>query len=299
MPDATTPLLDPANLGQAQEWDGEHGAYWAREADAYDAALARYQPALLAAVAARPGERVLDVGCGSGRLTLDLARETPGVMATGVDLSAAQLAVARNRAGDLPVTFLQADAQVHPFGSGMFDVVTSRTGTMFFGDPGAAFANLCRATREGGRLVMLVWRDLADNPWLQELFGAIVRVRPMPTPPPRAPGPFALSDPQRVRSLLDSSGWVEVTLTTVDEEVCLGPDPDRATSFIVGQMARQLGTLGDGEREQAVANLRAVMASHARDGGVWLGSGAWLVAARRRAVDQPGQARETRDASAT
>lgn len=281
MSDTTTPQVDPGNVGQARDWDGEHGAYWAEEADAYDAALARYQPGLLAAVAPQPGDRVLDVGCGSGGLALDLVRHTPGVTVTGVDLSSAQLAVARDRAGDLPATFLQADAQVHAFGGATFDIVVSRTGTMFFADPAAAFTNLAAATRPGGRLVMLVWRGLGENPWLHELVGAIARVRPMPSPPPEAPGPFALSDPERVHALLAGAGWADVTPTAVDEPLWFGAEPERATAFIAGQMARQLGALDDGEREQALANLREVMAGHARADGVWLDSGAWLVTAVR------------------
>lgn len=273
--------VDPRNAGQLRDWDGEHGAYWAEHAETYEASVARYQPALLAAVDARPGERVLDVGCGSGQLALDVVGGTPGVTAVGVDLSSAQLEVARARAGDLPVEFLQADAQVHDFGEAAYDVVASRTGTMFFSDPARAFENLARATRPGGRLALLVWRGIEENEWLREFMGAVGRVLPLAAPPADAPGPFAQSDPDRVRGVLEGAGWEGVALTAHDEPLWFGPDPDRATTFIVGQMAWLFARLDADGRRRAEANLHDVMAAHQDADGVRLASGAWLVTARR------------------
>jgi hypothetical protein len=152
---------------------------------------------------------------------------------------------------------------------------------MFFSDPGKAFANLARATKPGGRLVMLVWRGVEANEWLREFLGAIGRVRPLQPPPADAPGPFALSDPDRVRGLLEAAGWADIDLVAHDQPMWFGPDADRATSFIVGQMAWLLGTLDDERKRQAVANLHEVMAAHAGTDGVLLASGAWLVTARR------------------
>ncbi len=273
--------IAPGNDGQLREWDGDHGAYWAKRADDYDASYQRYQPVFLAAIDAQPGERILDVGCGSGQVAIDLVRAVDGVTAVGVDLSSPQLEVARQRAGELPATFVQADAQVHDFGDAAYDAVVSRTGTMFFSDSGAAFANLARATRPGGRFVQLVWRGVEENAWLRELFVAIGSVHPMPSPPPGAPGPFALADPDRVRALLTDNGWAEPELRAVDDETYFGPDPDQATDFIVGQMEWLLSRLDDEKRRQAIANLHDVMAAHTRDDGVWLGSGAWIVSATR------------------
>jgi SAM-dependent methyltransferase len=276
-----TLAIDPRNAGQLREWDGEHGAYWAEHADTYDRSYADYQPALLAAIGAQPGERVLDVGCGSGELAIDLVRSVPGATAVGVDLSSAQLQVARGRAGDLPAEFVQADAQLHDLGEAAYDVIASRTGTMFFSDPGMAFANLARATRPGGRLVMFVWRGIEDNEWLRQFMGAIGRVMPMDPPPAGAPGPFSLSDPSRVRDLLEGAGWVDVAFAAYDAPMWFGPDADRATQFIVGQMAWLFAKLDHDGKRKAEANLRDVMAAHEGADGVQLGSGAWIVTAVR------------------
>jgi SAM-dependent methyltransferase len=281
MDDAMTLEIDPGNAGQLRDWDGAHGAYWAEKHAVYDACMTRYQPTLLAAVGARPGERILDVGCGVGQVAVDLVRGTPGSTAVGVDLSSAQLEVARRRAGDLAVEFVQADAQVHDFGEGAFDVVVSRTGTMFFSDRDRAFANLARSTKPGGRLAMLVWREMEANPWLRDIFGAIAAVRPMPAPPAGAPGPFALSDADYVRSLLTGAAWGEVGLDALDEQLWFGPDADGATDFMVGQMDWLFAKLDDDQKRQARANLRAVMARSLGAEGVLLSSGAWLVTARR------------------
>jgi SAM-dependent methyltransferase len=273
--------IDPRNRGLLREWDGEHGSYWAEHAATYNASLARYQPGLLAAIGAQPGERILDVGCGSGGLAIDLVRGAPGAIVLGVDLSTAQLAVARQQAGEARVTFAQADAQVHDFGARSVDVVVSRTGTMFFTDMVMAFANLADAARPGGRLVMLVWRGIEDNEWLREFFGAIGRVLPMAPPRADAPGPFSLSDPDRVRDLLHGAGWTDVNFTAKDELLCFGPDANTATTFIVGQMKWLFEKLDEVGKRQAEANLHDVMAAHAGEDGVLLGSGAWIVTARR------------------
>jgi SAM-dependent methyltransferase len=111
---------------------------------------------------------VLDIGCGTGQATRDAARAAEPGHALGVDLSARMIELARRLAASQDignVSFEQADAQIYPFPAGSFDVAISRTGTMFFGDPAAAFANIGRALRPGGRLVMLVWQGPGPNEW--------------------------------------------------------------------------------------------------------------------------------------
>lgn len=269
------------NERQLRDWDGDHGALWAAHADLYDRSLAEYQPALLRVARAAPAERILDVGCGAGQLVVELLRTAPGATALGVDLSTALLDVARGRSADLPVQFQQADAQVHRFGTAQYDLVVSRTGTMFFGDPAAAFTNLASATKPGGRLAMLVWRSLAENEWLREIVEALRVGRDLPLPAPGAPGPFALSDPAVVQSVLADAGWTDVELDAVDRSIWLGHDPDHATSWQLKQSAWLLAGTDEQQRRQATSNLRSLFAAHQTADGVRLGSAAWLVTARR------------------
>lgn len=196
--------VHPSNVEQFGAWDGDEGAYWAAHADYFDRSVAEYHRRLLAAAAITETERVLDVGCGTGQTTRDAARAASAGSALGVDLSSQMLDYARRRTcaeGVANASFLQADVQIHPFDAEGFDVAISRTGAVFFGDPRAAFTNLARALAPRGRLRMVAWQSLAANEWIREIAGALAAGRDRPTPPPDAPGPFAFSDPDRVRTV--------------------------------------------------------------------------------------------------
>ena len=150
--------------------------YWAENAERFDRAVASYHERFVAAAEIGRTERVLDIGCGTGQTTRDAARAAPDGTALGVDLSGPMIALARRLAGEQGVanaTFEQTDAQVHPFPEQSFDVAISRTGTMFFGDQVAAFANIARAIRPGGRLSVLVWQGPEPNEWIRDLSKAL------------------------------------------------------------------------------------------------------------------------------
>jgi SAM-dependent methyltransferase len=274
--------VDASNTEQARAWDGDEGEYWSEHADRFDAAIARYQGAFLASAAIQPNDRVLDIGCGTGQTTRDAARLAPAGSALGVDLSARMLDVARARAeaeGVANARFLHADAQVYPFERGSFDVAISRTGTMFFGDHIAAFGNLARALRPGGRFVQLVWRGPADNEWFREVTTALAAGRTVPAPPPDAPSPFALSDPARVRALLAQAGFADIALTSPSEPVWFGANPDEAHRFLTGLLGWMLDGLDTAGKARALDTLHTVLAAHAGPGGVELLSGTWLITA--------------------
>ena len=275
--------VHPANREQLRAWNGNEGAYWAVHADHFERSIARYTPAFLDAAGIRPGERVLDVGCGAGGTTRAAARRAQGGEAVGLDLSAAMLEVGRRAAeaeGLTTVRLVQGDAQVYPFESGSFDVAISRTGAMFFGDPVEAFGNIARALVPGGRLVLLVWQSLAENEWFREIVGAFSAGRPMPTPPPDAPGPFALADPDRIRSILDRAGFADVDIRPLSEPEWFGRDPDDTVAFVSGLLGWLLDGLDDEARAGALRALHRSAEAHLTDAGVEYASAAWLVTAR-------------------
>jgi len=284
MSDSNAVGVDPSNVEQLDAWDGDGGAFWAANADRFDTGVARYHGQFLDAAAIGATENVLDIGCGRGQTTRDAARRASAGSALGVDLSSRMIELARRLADREQLanaTFQQADAQVHPFPDRHFDLAISRNGSMFFGDPLAAFTNIARAVRPGGRLVLLTWQPLRVNEW-QRVFRTILAAgRELPVPPPDAPGPFSLSDPDRVRGLLTSAGFAGVELRGLNEPMCVGSDPDDAHQFISGQLAGLLNGLDADTRARALDTLRASMVDHQTDRGVVYDSAAWLIEARR------------------
>lgn len=278
--------MDAQNTDQFRAWNGDDGDDWLVHADRYDAASARYDPLLLTGAGIAAADRVLDIGCGSGVSTRAAARLAVDGSVTGIDLSARLLAEARRRseAAGLPnTTFVQGDAQVHPFEPAAFDVVISRFGVMFFGDPVAAFTNVGRGVRAGGRLALLAWQGLARNEWLRTLLESLAAGRVLPGPATGAPGPFGLADPDDVRRILGSAGFRDVELASVEEPVYFGADPDDAYAFVssLGVTRGLLGGLDEPARAAALAALRSRLADHAGPDGVLLGAAAWLITARR------------------
>ena len=229
-------------------------------------------------------DRVLDIGCGTGQTTRDAARAATGGSAVGVDLSARMLDYARRRAAEEGVTnasFEQVDAQIHPFPPESFDVAISRTGAMFFGDLTAAFTNIGRALVPGGRLVLVAWQPLPANEWIREISGALAAGRDLPAPPPDAPGPFSLSDPDRVRSILTAAGFTGIELEGTTAGMWFGADADDAHRFVLGLMGWMLHGLDDTGHARAMDGLRATMAAHETSDGVVFGSAAWTISATR------------------
>lgn len=275
------------NTDQAAAWDGHEGDVWTAHADRYQRAGARIWRRFAEAQVVGPTDHVLDVGCGSGGSTRDLARIATAGHVTGVDLSTSMLGLASTISADEGldnVKFLRGDAQVMAFEPASFDVAVSSFGVMFFNDPVAAFSNIAAGLRPGGRLALLVWRGLSENAWLMSLRGALAMGRDLPMPPPDAPTPFSLADPDRVRMLLGSAGFGEVELTPIDESMYLGVDAPDALAF-----ARTMGIvegLTDGleppVKAEAMANLQRLFEENETPEGVLLGSAVWLITARKQ-----------------
>ena len=272
-------MTSNANADQCEYWNGEAGEAWVKQQERMDVQLEPLGKAVLGKLAVTAGERVLDVGCGGGTTTARLA--SAGAKPTGTDISGPLLLRARERYTTLD--FVEADAQTHDFGAGTFDALYSRFGVMFFADPVAAFANLVRAMKPGGRLAFVCWRAVAENPLFTVPLEAAAAARvPMPDPAadPFAPGPFAFADRDRTAKLLADAGWTDVAIEPHDAMIG-GNNIGNAV-----QLALQIGPLGRLLREWpefrtgAVSAVWDALSKHVVDGKVMLGSATWIVSAR-------------------
>ncbi|WP_169807582.1 class I SAM-dependent methyltransferase [Herbidospora mongoliensis] len=267
----------------AQIWNDDDGERWAADADRRDRVLAPVGEALLTAAGLRPGEQVLDVGCGCGATTLLAAGQvSPGGTATGLDVSAPMLRVASARqesGGPANGRFVHADAQTHPM-PGLFDVVISRFGTMFFTDPVRAFTAMGSALRPGGRMVLATWQPPEVNAWLTVPGEAIMRHATAPVDL-RGRSMFTQSDPAAVEALLTRAGFVHVRLEDVRVPLHVGADVAEAVEYLAGTGPgrAQLAAVADADRDAALADMRTALTGHAGPGGVRLEAAVWIVTA--------------------
>ena len=274
------------NADQIAYWNADGGENWVALQKYMDAQLEPYGLRAMDALAPASGERLLDVGCGSGQTSLALGQAVgAGGTVVGLDVSRPLLDLARRRAsesGAANVSFLEADAQTYGFAPASFDAVFSRFGVMFFADPPAAFANIRRAVKPGGRLAFVCWRTPAENDFMTvQLAAAAAQLPPLPPPTPGAPGPFAFADPARVRHILSSAGFRDIDLTPCDRKIGGGDLEQTVTmSLNIGLLGRALLEHPE-KRALVIDDVREALRPHVdEDGIVRLGSATWIVTAR-------------------
>jgi SAM-dependent methyltransferase len=276
------------NAEQIEYWNAISGPKWVALRAAIDATIRPLGLLAMERAQLATGERVLDVGCGCGGSTVELARRVaPGGAVVGVDVSRPMLARARElaEAEGVAVRFELADAQQQAFVPASTDVVYSRFGVMFFADPVAAFVNVRRALRSAGRLAFVCWQALADNAWMSVPLAAALQVLPPhEIARPGAPGPFAFADPVRVRGILGQAGFVDVAFEDVRETLAVGgrSELDETIDFLL-QMGPTGGALRAAEAGLAprvAAAVREALAPYVTPAGVRMASAAWVVTAR-------------------
>ncbi|MGC2776563.1 MAG: class I SAM-dependent methyltransferase [Bradyrhizobium sp.] len=275
------------NADQIAYWNGPGGQRWSDRQEAQDILLRPVSQILIDRIAAHPGDRILDVGCGCGGLSIALAAQVaPSGHVLGVDISAPMLERARAVApAGLAVEFVLADATAHPLPPASFDLLVSRFGVMFFADPVASFANLRHALKPGGRVVFACWREPKANPWMMAPLQAVYRHVPkLPEMAPDDPGPFAFASDARVRRILGDAGFSDVALEAraLSLDVAIGNGLEAAvqSAFEIGPASRALEGHPPETREAARQSVRDLLAQHLVGDSVTLSGSIWLVTAR-------------------
>jgi SAM-dependent methyltransferase len=219
-PEMITPQT---NADQEKFWDADAGPIWVRNAHAMDICLAPVLDLVLAKAALKQGEAVLDIGCGAGTSTFAAARTVgPSGSALGADISSTLLAYAKTRNEGAQAEFIYADAETYGFNPSSMDVMISRFGVMFFENATAAFCNMARAMRPGGRMVFAAWGAIPENPFFTLPAGVAKSfLGPIPKSDPDAPGPFSFRDAVKVCDMLGRSGWQDVKVEV--EQILLTP----------------------------------------------------------------------------
>jgi len=238
-------------------WNGSAGRAWVEAQNLLERMFAPFEPILVQA--AGSARHVLDVGCGTGATTLALAR-LPGVeRAIGVDISAPMIAVASERTGG--AQFVCADAQRHAFAPGVFDLIVSRFGIMFFDDPVAAFSNLRRAARDDAALCCIAWRAALENPFMTTAERAAAALLPgLPPRLPNSPGQFAFADARHAGSILGACGWRQVQFTPQDV-ACSFPEAELVRYLtLLGPVGLALQHVDAAVRKEVIATVRAAFA---------------------------------------
>lgn len=276
--------MSKPNAAQFEQWNGRVGQKWARLQDKTDLMLNNITDALMPFAAAKPGEHVLDIGCGCGTTTFRLQMAvSPNGSVAGVDISAPMLDVARARsqAMNADIAFIEEDAALHDF-QPVFDLVFSRFGVMFFDDPVAAFRNIRMALSPKGRLAFVCWRDFKDNPWAFQPYIAAKPFLPeQPQSDPYAPGPFAFADADRLKKILGEAGFNNIRIEKLDTTSSMGANADEAAdeALNIGPLSRAANELPEETRQKIRAVAKDALAKFQTPAGVTPPAACWLVGA--------------------
>lgn len=287
-------MMPDAPTAPTHDWNGDSGRRWAANLTRLDLMLEDFGNASVRAAAAKPGERILDIGCGSGTSTFALAEQVGSTgHVLGIDISEQLVELARAAIpAAAAVEFRLADAATATFSEQGFDLLFSRFGVMFFNDPVAAFANMRGALKPDGRIAFVCWRSAAENDWVTLPMAAIRNiVQPAPTDP-NAPGPFAFGNAGRLTDILATAGFTDIDITPFDTRIAYGRGDTREAAIDdaldmamqVGPLSRALADQSDDVRARAAEAVRTAFAAQPGNTSVQIDGAAWIVTARNRAA---------------
>ena len=280
------PIGHDQNADQIAYWNGPGGQRWADRQQVQDILLQPVADLLIDRAKPAAGERVVDVGCGSGAVSIALAQKVGlGGQVLGIDISGPMLARARQTApAGSRIDFVLADATVYPFDPNSLDLLVSRFGVMFFADPALPFTNLRQALKPSGRLAFACWREPRENPFFMAPLQAVYKHAPrLPPQEPEDPGPFSFASEARVHRVLGAAGFTGTAMEPCDIalDIAVGRGLDAAVegALEIGPAARALAEQPPEVRAAAANSIREALAPYARGQTVPLPAAIWIVTA--------------------
>ncbi len=251
--------------------------------------LTLHSEAIFPTLPVKPGDKVIDAGCGFGDTAIKLSRLVgPSGSVLAIDCCDAFLEFGRKdskEAGITNVTFLQEDVQTYPF-EPIYDFCFSRFGTQFFENPVAGLRNMRTSLKPGGIMTMIVWRGIKDNPWLGSAKETVLQYLPPPGDNAQTcgPGPFSMADTGVVTKQLEIAGYKDIKFEQVNAQVFVGKDLDDAVAFQLaigpaGEVYREAGKLAVERHDEIASALRAQLAKYHTPNGIMMDSSSWKVTA--------------------
>jgi len=281
-----TPLSHDQNADQIAYWNGPGGQRWADRQETQDILLAPIAELLIDRALIKSAERAIDIGCGSGELSIAVAQKVgQSGHVLGIDVSAPMLARARQVAPQgFPIDFVLSDATIYPFERASADLLISRFGVMFFAEPARSFGNLRKALKSSGRLAFACWREPRENPFFMTPLQAVYKhVEKLPPLGPEDPGPFAFASEQRVRRILSEAGFSDVRMERcnlpLDPAVGRGLEAAVKSALDIGPAARALAEQPPEVVAAAAQSIREALTPHVRGQSVLLDASIWIVTA--------------------
>ena len=281
--------MEDKNAKQKDFWSGKGGDYWVEKQSEMDIMLNPLGEKALAKLDLKSNSEVLDIGCGCGATTLEIAKKVSEGTVTGLDISVPMLGKAESEAsiqGIANVDFKVVDVQVDQLTSEKYDYVYSRFGVMFFDDPYEAFKNIFSSIKEGGELSFVCWQDPSLNPW-QSLSVQVIRgYLDMPSPPPRSPGPFAFHEKDYVKEILEKSGFSDISFDDNQEDITMfsGKSLQEASEDYLAinpVVTEMLKDSPDDLKAEIVESLKEAFSEFHKGDGLVFPSATWVVSASK------------------
>ena len=265
-------------------WKEDGGQRWADMIDATENSISVFDDKLFEKASISEGEIVLDVGCGGGTTSIEIAqRVTANGHVTGLDISVPILNIARQRGKAFSnLEFEEADAADFNPGSEVYDLIFSRFGLMFFSKPVDAFSNLKAMLKQSGRIVFLCWRTFDENPWMKEPAEAVFKVIPPqgPAPGPDAPGPFSLGDRGKIENIMNQAGYKAMEIEAIDINLEIGNLEETVNFFTrMGPAASLIAEADEDRKQAAITSLTESLRDYETAAGVSMPGAAWIVSA--------------------